>query len=179
MPCLALYLQYTAVCNTDSRQIFQTWENTKNGSLTEIGVNVARNIQNSSLTINVFRYQNNSNFFTPGYKWDLLATQTFPSANLSWVFGVASIQVNSTPVAVGDRLGFQIVAGLNRYFQGQDFAPFCHLETALDETFDIETSTRTVFAQGIGQNSYRGANGTVAPVYVEPGTEVKFYSIVM
>lgn len=133
--------------------MIQTWTNSKSGNLTEVGVNIARNIQSVNLTLIVFKFSNDSALISPGYRWEILGTQLFTPEQLDWSFGVAKVPCNGT-VASGDRLGVQIVSGLNQAFAPDVYAPYCHLQT------NSSDSTRTMYGQGLGQNSPRGANGS-------------------
>jgi hypothetical protein len=75
-------------------------------------------------------------------------------------------------VAEGDRLGLALVS--------LSVTPMCVLiKTSKDVMFDVETSTRTLFANGAGQVSLRGRDGTKPPVNVMAGQEVKWYAIVV
>ena len=74
-------------------------------------------------------------------------------------------------MAGGDRLGIALVSG--------SVTPTCVLtQTNPEVMFDQSTSTRTLFANGAGQVSYRGRDGNTPPVVVLPGMQIKWYATV-
>lgn len=161
---------WTPTCNLPTYQLYQTWASSKTGTLSEVGVNVAGDNPTGNLTITIFRYQNNSNFFTPHYIWETLATANIPPSNTSQAFEVTRIPVGKA-VAAGDRLGMALVS--------MSVTPMCVMvKTSLDVMFNVDTSTRTLFANGAGQVSLRGRDGTKSPVFVMPGQEIKWYATV-
>jgi hypothetical protein len=59
----------------DQRYLYQTWTSSKSGTLTEISVNLACNTPTANpLAITVFRYQNEAQFLSPFFNWEVLAT---------------------------------------------------------------------------------------------------------
>ena len=96
------------------------------------------------------------------YDWTLLGSANIPRSQLTYVFDLAKVSLNS-PVSQGDKLGFSIA--------GADFAPYCHLETAAD-------GAKVLYQQGQGQYSWRGLQGTTSPVYQRTGRAVKFYATI-
>ena len=90
---------YTISCDLPARYLYQTWASSKTGSLSEIGVNMA-GVSTGNLTITVFRFQNNTNFFTPRYVWETLATSIVPPENIT-----QSMQVIRVPVTKGHSHG--------------------------------------------------------------------------
>jgi hypothetical protein len=162
---------YTPICNLPTYQLYQTFTSSKSGTLSEIGVNIAGDNPTGNLTITIFRYQNNSNFFTPHYVWETLTTANIIPSAISEAFEVVRVPVGKA-VAAGDRLGIALVSG--------SATPMCTLvQTSASVLFDVGTSTRTLFANGAGQVSLRGRDGTTPPVVVLPGQEIKWYSIVV
>jgi len=140
------------------------------GTLSEVGVNIAGDNPTDNLTITIFQYQNNSNFFTPHYVWETLATVNIPPSNISEAFEVIRVPVGKA-VAAGDRLGMALVS--------LSVTSMCTLvKTSPNVMFDVDTSTRTLFANGAGQVSLRGRDGTKPPVVVMAGKEIKWYAIV-
>ncbi|KAL3425571.1 glycosyl hydrolase family 43 [Phlyctema vagabunda] len=161
---------YSVVCDLPQYQLYQTWASSKSGSLTEVGVNMAAAGPTGNLTVTVFRYGNNTDFFTPRYVWESLATVNIVPADLSDSMRVVRVLVNAT-VQEGDRLGLALV--------NDGVTPMCHPVLSHDNTvFNETTSTRTLFANGPGQVSLRGKLGNRPPVNVLPGKEIKWYSIV-
>jgi hypothetical protein len=56
---------YSVSCNLPTYQLYQTWSSSKTGNLAEVGEEPT-----GSLSITIFRFQNNTNFFTPRYVRD-------------------------------------------------------------------------------------------------------------
>jgi hypothetical protein len=151
--------------------LYQTWASSKTGTLSEVGVNVAGDNPTGNLTVTIFRYQNNTNFFTPHYVWETLATVNIPPSNVSEAFEVIRVPVGKA-VSAGDRLSIALVS--------LSVTPMCVLvTTSSDVMFDVDASTRTLFANGAGQVSLRGRDGTKVPVVVMPGQEIKWYAAVV
>jgi Glycosyl hydrolases family 43 len=158
-------------CNLPTYQLYQTWASSKTGTLSEVGVNVAGDTPTGNLTLTIFRYQSNSNFFTPHYTWETLATVNIPPSDISQAFEVIRVPVGKA-IARGDRLGMAVVS--------LSATPMCVLvKTNNDVMFDVDTSTRTLFANGVGQVSLRGRDGTKPPVTVMAGQEIKWYATVV
>jgi hypothetical protein len=59
---------YSVSCNPPTYQLYQTWSSSKTGNLAEVGI--AGDAPTGSLSITIFRFQNNTNFFTPRYVRD-------------------------------------------------------------------------------------------------------------
>lgn len=134
-------------------------------------MNLAGDYPTANTTITVFRYQNNTNFFTPHFVWETLATYTLVPASVSQALEVVRVPVNAT-VKAGDRLGIAVVT--------LSATPMCALFKKSSEVmFDVNTSTRTLFANGPGQVSLRGIGGNLPPVIVLPGMEMKWYATVV
>ena len=92
-------------------------------------------------------------------------------SNISGAFEVIRVPVGKA-VSAGDRLGIALVS--------LSATPMCVLiKTSSDVMFDVDTSTRTLFANGAGQVSLRGRDGTKPPVVVMPGQEIKWYATVV
>lgn len=157
---------YSPSCNLPSYQLYQTWASSKTGNLTEVGVNVATNEPTGNLTITIFRYSNNTNFFTPRYVWETLTTYNIIPQ--SEAFEVVRVPVNAA-VKQGDRLGMALVS--------ESVTPMCTLVTNSTTPFDVNNSTRTLFAIGANQVSYRGPDGKTPPVQVL-GKQLKWYATV-
>ena len=158
-------------CNLPTYQLYQTWASSRTGTLSEVGVNVAGDNPTGNLTLTIFRYQANDDFFTPHYVWETLATVSVPPSGISQAFEVIRVPVGKA-VSAGDRLGIALVSG--------SATPMCTLvKTSPNVLFDADTSTRTLFANGAGQVSLRGRGGTTPPVVVMPGAEIKWYAIVV
>jgi hypothetical protein len=162
---------WTPTCNLPTSQLYQTWASSKTGTLSEVGVNVAGDTPTGNLTITIFRYQSNRNFFTSHYIWETLTTVNIPPSSISQAFAVIRVPVGKA-VTEGDRLGFALVS--------LSVTPMCVLiKTSKDVMFNMETGTRTLFANGAGQVSLRGRDGTKPPVNVMAGQEIKWYAIVV
>ncbi|RDW89646.1 hypothetical protein BP6252_01678 [Coleophoma cylindrospora] len=163
---------YQVVCDLPQNQLYQTWASSASGSLTSVGFNMAANSASGNLSVTVFRYSNNTNFFTPRYVWETLATVNFLPTDLTASMAVLQVPISNVTVAVGDRLGIALVNG--------GITPMCHpVKTDSNVMFDVDTSTRTLFANGIGQVSLRGKQGDTVPVKVMPGAEIKWYATVV
>jgi hypothetical protein len=161
---------YSAVCNLPSYQLYQTWASSKSGNLSEVGVNIAGVEPSGNLTITIFRYQNNTNFFTPRYVWETLATLNVVPDAMSQAFEVIRVPVG-VAVGKGDRLGMALVSA--------SVTPICTLvQDQNNVMYDARTSTRTLFAIGANQVSMRGADGKTPPVKVMAGKQVKWYATV-
>jgi hypothetical protein len=159
---------YSVSCNLPQYQLYQTFASSKSGNLSEIGVNLAGVSPTANTTITIFRYDNNTNFFTPRYVWETLTTYNLIPDDLSQALEVVRIPVNMA-VKNGDRLGIAIVTG--------SITPVCTMvKESKDVMFDIETSTRTLFAIGANQVSFRGSNGKKPPVQILVGQEIKWYA---
>jgi hypothetical protein len=61
---------YSVSCNLPTYQLYQTWSSSKSGNLAEVGINIAGDAPTGNLSITIFRFQNNTNFFTPRYVRD-------------------------------------------------------------------------------------------------------------
>jgi hypothetical protein len=155
---------YTAICDMPYYQLYQTWTSSKTGTLKEVGVNLAGDNPNANMTITVFRYQDDTNFFTPRYIWETLATADIPPTNISQSLDVVRVQLNSE-VSVGDRLGIALVSN--------SITPMC-----TGRATHGEISTQKLFANGVAQVSYRGPQGKTPPVVELTGQEIKWYAIV-
>ncbi|KAE9371196.1 glycoside hydrolase family 43 protein [Stipitochalara longipes BDJ] len=166
--------EYVSVCDSDSFNLYQTWTNSKSGTLKEIGVNVASTTQTGQLNIKVFKFSNLDDFVAPGYKWTLLNSTVITRAQTATVFNVVSIYLN-TAVKQGDMLG--ISYGNNypsgQFIAGGDTVPYCHLE------YHTNSTTQVLFEQGAGQTSPRGLDGKTSVVVRREGRGIKFYSIVL
>lgn len=169
---------YTGECLLPSYQIYQTWTSSKSGNLAEVGVNVAGDSPTGNLTITIFRYQNDTNFYTPRYAWDTLATLQVTPEEMSQAFEVIRVPVNGA-VAKGDKLGIALVSA--------SVTPVCVLVMGGGPTWNgvqgIDSANygsrdgRTIFAIGANQVSFRGPQGKTPPIVVIPG-EIKWYSTV-
>lgn len=161
---------YTQICDLPMNSLYQTWSSSKTGTLSEVGVNIAGDSPTGNVTFTVFRYSNNTNFFTPRYTWETLSTLNVVPANITSGLNVVRIPV-SAKVTKGDRLGVAIVS--------LGITPVCRLARQGADCFDINTSTRTLFYNGANQVSYRGADGKTPPVLVMAGQEIKWYATVV
>ena len=169
---------YGGECLLPTYQIYQTFVSSKSGSLTEVGVNVAGDSPTGNLSVTVFRYQNDTNFYTPRYVWDTLASVEFTPSEISQAFEVVRVPV-SAAVAKGDKLGIALVSA--------SVTPMCVLVTGGDGRDRIAargldsngggSSGRTIFAIGANQVSFRGPQGKAPPIVIIPG-EIKWYSVV-
>ncbi|KAL2074477.1 hypothetical protein VTL71DRAFT_8255 [Oculimacula yallundae] len=169
---------YSVSCNLPSSQLYQTWESSKSGNLTEVGINMAGTALTSALTVIVFRYDNDTNFFTPGYVWETLMTFTPDPANVSQALQVVRVPVRKA-VKRGDKLGFALSA--------HGTAPMCTLVKGSGDVARYHNpqdvygrrngNGRTLFANGPGQVSLRGKDGKTPPVQALD-YELKWYAIV-
>lgn len=168
---------YTPECLLPRYQLYQTWTSSKSGNLAEVGINVAGDSPNGNLSITIFRYQNDTNFYTPRYVWDTLTSINVTPKDISEAFEVIRVPL-SAAVKHGDKLGIAIVS--------DSATPMCLLVTGangngqcgIDPTTDeVANGDRTIFAIGANQVSYRGPQGKTPPVVVLPG-ELKWYSVV-
>ncbi|KAK0125145.1 hypothetical protein ONS96_009009 [Cadophora gregata f. sp. sojae] len=144
---------YFVSCNLPSSQLYQTWKSSKSGALAEVGVNIAGAAPTDNLTITIFRYDNDTNFFTPHYVWETLTTFQLTPANVSEALAVVRVPVGKA-IKRGDRLGIALVSS--------SITPMCTM---------VKKSSRSghdkkLFASGPGQVSLRGKDGTTPPVQV-------------
>jgi hypothetical protein len=161
---------FKVICDLPYNSLYQTWASSKTGILSEVGVNIAGDAPTANLSITIFRYQNNSNFFTPRYVWETLTSVSIVPANISQALEVIRVSVG-VAVKAGDRLGIALV--------NLGITPMCRMATYSGQSvFDMQKSTRTLFANGANQVSYRGMDGKTPPVHVLPGQEIKWYAIV-
>ncbi|KAL8277380.1 hypothetical protein RQP46_010220 [Phenoliferia psychrophenolica] len=167
----ALISDYSVVCDIGKNQVTQTWLNTKTGTLKEVGVNMAITLQDVPMTATIFKYENNTNFFTPSYKWTELYTETLQPANFSRSLDVVSFRPVNVTVKAGERLGisFLAYASVN--------APYCRLEHTVP-AFNEKKTTNGLFLNGVGQVSIRGKDGNASPVFASSGKELKWFSVV-
>lgn len=176
---------YTPECLLPTYQLYQTWTSSKGGNLVEVGINVAGDRPTGNLTVTVFRYQNNTNFYTPRYVWDTLSTINITPDEISQAFEVVRVPVNAQ-VKAGDKLGIALVSA--------SVTPMCLLvknaasgshgdgEVGIDSTDggidgNGGSGDTTIFAIGANQVSFRGSQGKTPPVVVLPG-EIKWYAVV-
>jgi hypothetical protein len=91
--------------------------------------------------------------------------------DVTFAFNTLTISINAN-VTVGDHLGFSI--------SGPDFSPYCHLEydTRLHPG-GIGQGAGKLFAQGAGQNSWRGLDAKTSVVYEREGRGIKFFAKVV
>ncbi|CZS90148.1 uncharacterized protein RAG0_01306 [Rhynchosporium agropyri] len=121
----------------------------------------------SSISITIFRYDNDTNFFTPSYVWETLTSFNVDSASLSLASQVVRVPVGKS-VRKGDNLGFALGA--------RGTAPMCILvkNSSIDAGNHDDNNVygksdgngRTLFANGPGQVSLRGKDGNAPPVQV-------------
>ncbi|KAF2151532.1 glycoside hydrolase family 43 protein, partial [Myriangium duriaei CBS 260.36] len=159
---------YTAVCDSDQWNLFQTWQSSKAGTLKSVAVNIAASVQTIPLTLTVFKYSNIAALEAPNYKWTELGSATYTPSNLTHVFQTATVNLSAT-VSVGDRLGIEV--------SGADYVPYCHLEYDLgSSSYGSSASNTVLLQQGGGQNSWRGLDGKTSIVYPRAGKGIKFYA---
>ena len=142
-------------------------------------MSVAGDTPTGNLSVTVFRYQNDTNFYTPRYVWDTLASVEITPSEISQAFEVIRVPVNAN-VAKGDKLGIALVSA--------SVTPMCVLVTGGDGKGWIGArginlrsgggggDGRTIFAIGANQVSFRGPQGKTPPIVVLPG-QIKWYSI--
>jgi hypothetical protein len=155
---------YLDVCDLPFYSLYQTFPSSKTGTLTEVGVNIAGDAPTAPVLITIFRYQNDTNFFTPRYVWETLATLSVDPADISQALEVVRVTVNK-PVTKGDKLGIAIVS--------EGITPVC-----TGRVLGTPATGHTLYAFGIGQVSFRGPAGTTPPTVTLTGQEIKWYSIV-
>ena len=195
---------YTPACILPTYQLYQTFAPSKSGSLKSIGVNVASlgpvvTGEEGNLTITVFRYKNNTNFYTPFYVWETLATLSIPPSEISQSFEVLDLSVNQ-PITSGEKLGIALVSAA--------VSPLCVMVTApiiaargsegawkvgnfggekVDGTGElvlkigggVVEGERELFAIGLNQVSLRGSAGTTSPVGTfGEGREIKWSAVI-
>lgn len=156
---------YLDVCDLPYYQLYQTFPSSKTGSLTEVGINIAGDAPTAPLSITIFRYQNDTNFFTPRYVWETLATVSVAPANISAALEVVRVPVNKA-VTKGDKLGIALVS--------QGITPLC-----TGRVTGTPAAGHTLYALGANQVSFRGPDGKTPPIVALTGQEIKWYSIVV
>ncbi|KAL8286989.1 hypothetical protein RQP46_003995 [Phenoliferia psychrophenolica] len=157
--------------NNEANQVTQTWLNSKTGTLREVGVNLAVTLQDVPITATIFEYQNNTNFFTSGYKWTQLYTETLKPSNFTRSLDAIIFKPVNVTVQAGARLGISLLS------YGNTRVGYCRLEHTV-APFDVEKTTNGLFLNGIGQVSIRGKNGDASPVFASSGKELKWFSVV-
>jgi hypothetical protein len=93
-------------------------------------------------------------------------------AELSFAFSTVTVANINAKISAGEHLGISI--------SGADFAPYCHLE------YDAKAfvggiagkAPGKLFLQGLGQNSWRGIDGKISPIYEKVGKGIKFHATV-
>ena len=141
------------------------------------------------MTATIFKYENNTNFDTPGYKWTTvrpalrlrfelsqltivlpqLHTETITPANVTWSLDVHSLFPKNVTVAAGDRLGVSLLSYAS--------VGYCRMEHGV-AAFNPAKSTNRLFINAIGQVSGRGKDGKASPVFASSGREMKWFSVV-
>ncbi|CAK4031328.1 Arabinanase levansucrase invertase [Lecanosticta acicola] len=156
---------YTAVCDSDQYDLFQTWRASRSGTLKSVSVNIAASgNQEVPLVLTAFKFSSYSDLVSPEYIWTQLGTVSLNAAQLSYVFNTTTVPLSSNAtVEAGDMLGLAIA--------GADFAPYCHLEYEIGGG----EGDKVLFQRGAGQNSWRGLKGNISPVYRRDGRSIKFF----
>lgn len=123
--------QYYPVCDSDRYTLYQTWNATTSGNMTELAINIAATEQTEALNVELFRVENENEecvlqpLATPQTKVSSL-THRNP---LWWTyvqrsdFSYTLNTINLRPkvyVHAGDRMGFKI--------SSRDRKPYCHAE---------------------------------------------------
>lgn len=169
---------YTGSCDLPAYQLYQTWKSSKSGTLDEVGINIAGQAPTGNLSLTIFRYDNDTNFFTPFYVWETLATFELAPSNVTQGFKVVRVPVGKT-VAKGDHLGIALLSN--------SITPFCTLNKEASSRNTITESVRevkgnenghTLFAIGANHVSLRGEDGTTPPIQTFDH-EIKWYATVM
>jgi len=105
-----------------------------------------------------------------------LYNQTFAWDEVPVGAGLVTIRPNVT-VTAGERLALFVTGVVNPLAGPSAAGDYCYLSKAANATFDVNSSTRTLFYNLIGDVSPRGISGTESPVKVS-GRELSWYSIV-
>lgn len=159
---------YSSEAEIPRSSFYQTWTNSKDGSLREIGINLAsQQAPGTNLTITVFRYKNESQLLSPFFNWETLAVDVVPSASLPGYFGVHKTNVTAT-VKKGDRLGFSL---MNAALTPPPYE-FGYLVR------NASCQDHKLYALNRGAISYRELQGNQPPIFNLPNKELKWYSIV-
>ena len=169
-PSLAPYNQK---CGIPAVTLYQTWTSSATGLLRSVAFNLAgAPVSDAALSVTVFRFQRNADFFTPHYVWETLGSATFGAQNISSALEVRTVDlVGNVTVHHGDRLGIALT--------GSEVTPLCYLLTENGEgEFDVETTRKALFVQGPGQESLRGKGGNEPPIKVMSGKEIKWFAVI-
>ncbi|KAH6681494.1 glycosyl hydrolase [Halenospora varia] len=168
--------KYTPDCNLPDYQLYQTFSTSKSGTLKSVDVNVAGDAPTGNLTITVFRFQNNTNFYTPRYVWETLATRDVIPSEISQAFESVTVPVLNATVKAGDRIGIALVSG--------SITPMCTMLTnttnpgaMLPAQGQVPGGDRNLFAIGANQVSLRGKEGKTPPMMVLPG-ELRWFATI-
>ncbi|KAL4901486.1 hypothetical protein BDW74DRAFT_181777 [Aspergillus multicolor] len=80
------YATYKPATDFPASSFFPTWQSSKSGNLTNIGVALAVNGANSNMTVIVFRQANVTALTLPYYTWEELTTVTLTPSDISSSF---------------------------------------------------------------------------------------------
>ncbi|KAF4635398.1 hypothetical protein G7Y89_g2700 [Cudoniella acicularis] len=151
-------LHWKGICNLPTYQLYQTFSASKTGVLQTISLNIAGDFPSGNLTVTVFRYENNTNFFTPRYVWETLATRDVTPGEMSQAFEVVTVVVGQQ-VRVGDRLGIALTT--------TSATPLCTLMTNSTEMIyepgTIPGGDENLFAIGANQGIFKRFSGFATP----------------
>lgn len=119
------------MCDSDRYTLYQTWNATKTGNLTELAFNIAATEETEVLNVEVFRVDNEGEEYV-----SLLGKQStkshslthrnplwftwVPRTELSYTLSTIRLHPNRVYVYAGDRMGFKIAS--------RDRKPYCHAE---------------------------------------------------
>jgi hypothetical protein len=170
---------YSPECLLPRYALYQTWTSSKTGNLAEVGVNVAGDNPTGPLSAIVFRYGNETELLTAGYVWETLGNATVEAAEISQAFEVVRVQVGAQ-VKAGDKLGIALstisVTSLCVLVTGNvEDSDLTNGVDGIDSDTGATYGNKMLFANGVGQVSPRGSDGTKSPVVVLPG-EIKWYA---
>ncbi|KAF2094605.1 hypothetical protein NA57DRAFT_80404 [Rhizodiscina lignyota] len=136
--------------------LFQFFQATKTGNVTEFGVNVAQQANNADMSMSLIQVTSNiGDLYTTQGRTDSLWGGTYPVANIGWSFPMVKGQPNVT-VTEGTWYGIQLSSRAASI-------PYCYLE----RNTSAETGGTRSFMAEQQQGRY--------PLTPIPGKEMRFY----
>ncbi|KAF2671324.1 hypothetical protein BT63DRAFT_453725 [Microthyrium microscopicum] len=157
---------YTYTCDLYINNVYQTWQSSKAGLLTEVGINMGALNTTTPFQIGLYTYNSNKDFLTPSVRFNNLYNRTLAWSEVPVGAGLVTIQPNVT-VSAGQKLALFITGPANPAGGPVAAGNYCYLnKAAINANFDVEKDTRTLFFNQIGDISPKGEDGTQSPVKV-------------
>lgn len=72
-----LVAPYSAVCDSDQFDLFQTWKASRSGTFRSVSINIARSVQTAPLSLTVFKFSSYADLVAPQYEWTTLGIASY------------------------------------------------------------------------------------------------------